>query len=68
KLDASSFDAIVYSSHQDQRPAMWLQQRTNKPVVQLPLTVSKEQNLDDLYDEVIAELLDVFVSPSAVKF
>ncbi|MFL0846828.1 metal ABC transporter solute-binding protein, Zn/Mn family [Vibrio parahaemolyticus] len=68
KLDASSFDAIVYSSHQDQRPAMWLQQRTNKPVVQLPLTVSKEQNLDELYDEVIAELLDVFVSPSAVKF
>ncbi|MDW2328650.1 zinc ABC transporter substrate-binding protein, partial [Vibrio sp. 1401] len=34
----------------------------------LPLTVSKEQNLDELYDEVIAELLDVFVSPSAVKF
>lgn len=28
----------------------------------------KEQNLDELYDEVIAELLDVFVSPSAVKF
>ncbi|MDW3637240.1 zinc ABC transporter substrate-binding protein, partial [Vibrio sp. Vb0667] len=31
-------------------------------------TVSKEQNLDELYDEVIAELLDVLVSPSAVKF
>lgn len=42
---------------------------TNKQTCrQLPLTVSKEQNLDDLYDEVIAELLDVFVSPSAVKF
>lgn len=68
QLDAKQFDAIVFSSHQDQRPAMWLQQQTDKPVAQLPLTVSKQQSLDDLYDEVITDLLATLVSPSSVKF
>ncbi|MFH4523371.1 zinc ABC transporter substrate-binding protein [Vibrio diabolicus] len=68
QLDAKHFDAIVFSSHQDQRPAMWLKQQTDKPVAQLPLTVSKQQSLDELYDEVITDLLATLVSPSSVKF
>ncbi|HHF0558092.1 TPA: zinc ABC transporter substrate-binding protein [Vibrio antiquarius] len=68
QLDTKQFDAIVFSSHQDQRPAMWLQQQTDKPVAQLPLTVSKQQSLDELYDEVITDLLATLVSPSSVKF
>ncbi|MGR5175007.1 metal ABC transporter solute-binding protein, Zn/Mn family [Vibrio mediterranei] len=61
RLDDKSFDAIIYSSHQDQRPANWLQKRTNKPLVQLPLTVSKGERLDELYDRVIDELLELLV-------
>ena len=68
QLDTKQFDAIVFSSHQDQRPAMWLKQQTDKPVAQLPLTVSKQQSLDELYDEVITDLLATLVSPSSVKF
>lgn len=64
KLDPQSYDAIVYSSHQDQRPAFWLQQRTGKPVIQLPLTVSEGQSLDQLYEKIIDSLLDVLVEPS----
>ncbi|MCF7453362.1 zinc ABC transporter substrate-binding protein [Vibrio diabolicus] len=67
KLDADSFDAIVYSSHQDQRPAKWLQEHTDKPVIQLPLTVSEGESLDEMYDQVIDDLLDVLVPPVPVK-
>lgn len=67
KLDADSFDAIVYSSHQDQRPANWLQEHTDKPVIQLPLTVSEGESLDEMYDQVIDDLLDVLVPPVPVK-
>ncbi|MDW1497984.1 metal ABC transporter solute-binding protein, Zn/Mn family [Vibrio sp. YT-19(2023)] len=67
KLDADSFDAIVYSSHQDQRPANWLQDHTDKPVIQLPLTVSEGESLDEMYDQVIDDLLDVLVPPVPVK-
>lgn len=57
KLDADSFDAIVYSSHQDKRPANWLHQQTGKPVIELPLSVEKDQSLDELIDVVIDQLL-----------
>ncbi|APX08231.1 zinc ABC transporter substrate-binding protein [Vibrio campbellii] len=67
KLEANSFDAIVFSSHQDKRPANWLQQQTDKPLIQLPLTVSNGQRLDEMYDQVIDELLDVLVQPDPVK-
>lgn len=67
QLDAEMFDAIVYSSHQDQRPANWLQQQTHKPVIQLPLTVSKDQRLDELYDEMIDNLLNVLAAPAPEK-
>lgn len=67
KLEANSFDAIVFSSHQDKRPANWLQQQTDKPLIQLPLTVSNGQSLDEMYDQVIDELLDVLVQPDPVK-
>ncbi|YCO00733.1 metal ABC transporter solute-binding protein, Zn/Mn family [Vibrio sp. VNB-15] len=67
KLNTNSFEAIVYSSHQDKRPANWLQQHTNKPLIQLPLTVSKGQSLDEMYDQVIDDLLDVLVQPVPVK-
>jgi len=59
KLDPASFDAIIYSSHQNQRPANWLHQQTQKPVIQLPLTVSEGQSLDELYDGILDDLLDV---------
>ncbi|WP_299695383.1 zinc ABC transporter substrate-binding protein [uncultured Vibrio sp.] len=62
KLDPASFDAIVYSSHQDQRPAHWLNQQTNKPTVQLPLTVVEGQSLEQMYDQVIDELLRTLAS------
>ncbi|NOJ02378.1 zinc ABC transporter substrate-binding protein [Vibrio splendidus] len=61
KLDPTSFDAIVYSSHQDQRPANWFNQQTGKPMIQLPLTVSEGQSLDEMYEQVIDELLDMLV-------
>ncbi|GAL09111.1 zinc ABC transporter periplasmic-binding protein ZnuA [Vibrio astriarenae] len=61
KLDADSFEAIIYSSYQDQRPGKWLQQRTDKPLIQLPSTVSEGQSLDALYDEIIDSLLDAMV-------
>ena len=67
KLDPKSYEAIVYSSHQDQRPATWMQQRTGKPVIQLPLTVSDGQSLDQLYEKVIDALLDVLAEPSAER-
>lgn len=67
KLDSDSFEAIVYSSHQDQRPANWLQKQTNKPLIQLPLTVSDGESLDEMYDQVIDDLLDVLVQPVPVK-
>ncbi|CDT41262.1 Putative adhesion protein (fragment) [Vibrio coralliirubri] len=63
KLDPASFDAIVYSSHQDQRPANWLNQHINKPTIQLPLTVAEGQSLDQMYDQVIDELLRTLVNP-----
>ncbi|MGY3570191.1 metal ABC transporter solute-binding protein, Zn/Mn family [Vibrio paucivorans] len=62
-LEPSSFDAIVFSSHQDSRPANWLNGQTNKPIVQLPLTVKKGQSLDEMYDEVIDDLLALFANP-----
>lgn len=67
KLNTNSFKAIVYSSHQDKRPANWLQQHTNKPLIQLPLTVSDGESLDEMYDQVIDDLLDVLVQPVPVK-
>ncbi|MDK9770754.1 metal ABC transporter solute-binding protein, Zn/Mn family [Vibrio sp. B181a] len=67
KLETNSFDAIVFSSHQDKRPANWLQQQTDKPLIQLPLTVSNGQSLDEMYDQVIDELLGVLVQPDPVK-
>ncbi|GEA62118.1 metal ABC transporter solute-binding protein, Zn/Mn family [Vibrio comitans] len=57
KLNPDAFDAIVYSPHQDQRPANWLQQRTGKPVIELPLTVTDDETLDVMYDKVIDDLL-----------
>ncbi|MCZ4311666.1 zinc ABC transporter substrate-binding protein, partial [Vibrio atlanticus] len=38
-----------------------------KPVIQLPLTVSEGENLDEMYDQVIDDLLDVLVPPVPVK-
>lgn len=67
QLDTKQFDAIVFSSHQDQRPANWLQEHTDKPVIQLPLTVSEGESLDEMYDQVIDDLLDVLVPPVPVK-
>lgn len=64
KLNPGSFDAIVYSPHQDQRPANWLQQRTGKPVIELPLTVIDGETLDVMYDKVIDDLLKALVSSS----
>ena len=64
KLDPASFDAIIYSSHQNQRPANWLHQQTQKPVIQLPLTVSEGQSLDELYDGILDDLLDVLAQPA----
>ena len=64
KLDPASFDAIIYSSHQNKRAANWLHQQTHKPVIQLPLTVSKGQRLDELYDEILDDLLDVLAEPA----
>lgn len=63
KLDPASFDAIIYSSHQNKRAANWLHQQTDKPVIQLPLTVSKGQPLDALYDQILDDLLNVLVAP-----
>lgn len=58
RLGKDSFDAIVFSSHQDQRPANWLHQHTGKPVVELPLTVSDDgQSLIEFYHQVIHSLL-----------
>ena len=67
KLDLDSFDAIVYSSHQDQRPANWLQQHAKKPVIKLPLTVSDAESLDAMYDKVIDDLLNVLSNSKQVK-
>lgn len=67
ELDADTFDAIIYSSHQDQRPANWLQQHTGKSVIQLPLTVADGERLDEMYDRVIDDLLNVLVTPASVK-
>jgi zinc/manganese transport system substrate-binding protein len=67
KLDADTFDAIVYSSHQDQRPVDWLQQHTGKPVIELPFTVTDGQSLDVMYDQVVDNLLDVLATPVPEK-
>lgn len=67
ELDADTFDAIVYSSHQDQRPANWLRQHTGKPVIKLPLTVADGERLDEMYDRVIDDLLNVLVAPASAK-
>lgn len=67
KLEADTFDAIVYSPYQDQRPAHWLQQRTGKPVIPLPLTVDEGEGLDQMYDRVIDGLLKVLVTPATVQ-
>ncbi|WP_087018548.1 metal ABC transporter solute-binding protein, Zn/Mn family [Thaumasiovibrio subtropicus] len=57
QLGADAVDLIVYSSHQDSRPASWLQQRIDKPVLELPLTVEGDQSLTEMIDIVIGDLL-----------
>ena len=59
RLGKDNFDAIVFSSHQDQRPANWLHRHSGKPVLELPLTVTEDQSLNELYDQVITSLLKV---------
>jgi len=65
KLNPKAFDVIVYSSHQDPRAAEWLQEFTAKPVVELPLTVAKDQPLDEMVDQVLDQLLNVLVTNPA---
>ena len=62
RLGKQDFDAIVFSSHQNQRPANWLHNQTGKPVIELPLTVSKGQTLVELYDQVIESLVTTLVA------
>lgn len=57
RLGKQGFDAIIFSSHQNQRPANWLHNQTGVTVVELPLTVSKNQSLVELYDQVIDTLV-----------
>lgn len=54
--------AIVIASYQDPRGANWLKERTNLPVINLPLSVGgneQSQDLFTLYDNVIDQLLGV---------
>jgi len=67
RLDPTSFDAIIYSSHQNKRAANWLHQQTNKPVIQLPLSVSEGQRLDELYDDILDNLLAVLTDKSVKR-
>ncbi|MGF1700398.1 zinc ABC transporter substrate-binding protein [Photobacterium makurazakiensis] len=57
QLNHDDIDAIIYSTHQDKRPASWLHRQTKKPMIELPLSVSEGQSLSELYDEVIDKLL-----------
>ncbi|MGL6259860.1 metal ABC transporter solute-binding protein, Zn/Mn family [Vibrio sp. WXL103] len=65
KLDAEAVDMIVYSSHQDSRAANWLQQRIDKPTLQLPLTVEGKQTLVEMIDSIIEQLVDAAGEHSA---
>jgi len=67
KLNRNAFDVIVYSSHQDPRAAEWLQEFTAKPMVELPLTVAKDQSLDEMVDQVIDQLLTVLADNTAER-
>ncbi|KEI70327.1 metal ABC transporter solute-binding protein, Zn/Mn family [Endozoicomonas elysicola] len=67
RLDKASYDAIVFSSHQDHQPAEWLHRQTGKPVIKLPLTVSGNEQLTDLVDQTLAGLLEVLVVNSDQK-
>ena len=53
-------DVIVRSPYQDDRPSVWLSERTGIPAVVLPLTVGGTDEASDLfslYDDVIDRLL-----------
>lgn len=52
--------AIISAAYQDQKPAMWLSERTNVPVVVLPYTVGGDDAAKDLFglfDSTIDKLL-----------
>lgn len=66
-LAPDTFDGIIYSSHQDPRPANWLQHHTGKPVIALALTVSDGESLDEMYERILDDLLAVFAAPVPVK-
>ncbi len=51
---------IIHAAYQDARPAEWLAERTNLPVVQLPFTVGGNDAADDLFslfDDTLTRLL-----------
>ena len=60
KFENGGADVIVRSPYQDDRPSMWLSDRTGIPAIVLPLTVGgsdEASNLFSLYDDVINRLL-----------
>ena len=61
KLGDNAYGAIIYSSHQDHRPAQWLQKQTGKPVIKLPQTVTGDESLADLMDSTLQQLLTTLV-------
>jgi len=62
RLKKSPAKAVVRSAYNDPRPADWLAERANIPVVVLPYTVGGTERAKDLfglYDDTIARLLAV---------
>lgn len=58
---AESVDFILMANYQDAKGALWLQQKTGVPLLQLPFTVGGQENATDLitlYDAVIKALID----------
>ena len=59
RVKTGDLSAIVVAGYQDRRGADWLAERTNLPVVVLPMTVGGDEQSDDLfglYSSVIAKL------------
>ncbi|MDF1819246.1 MAG: zinc ABC transporter substrate-binding protein [Immundisolibacteraceae bacterium] len=52
-------DMLLYASYQNEKPVRWLTEKTDIPLVTLPLSPSEDETLIDWFDQLINQLLSV---------
>jgi zinc/manganese transport system substrate-binding protein len=70
RVKQGDISAIVVASYQDQRGANWLAEKSNLPVIVLPLSIGgNEQSIDlfSLYNNVLGLLIDEYNAQKLLK-